>query len=284
MMTLAKSRVGRPNLQVGLKPHPDYTLQEFLGSGGFGEVWRAVTRANEVRALKFMPCRDDRAALREMRAIRMVRDLKHPHLLRIETIWSYNEYLVVAMELADSGLDHLLRTYEHERNSPMSPLEVLTCLEQVADGLDFLNKRQHRVDGHLASIQHADVKPSNMLLCGKTVKLADFGLATPVVTATQPHRRAGTADYAAPEVFQGAISVTTDQFALAVSYVQLRTGAFPFPPAPVEIPLGYVRPKADLSLLPEKERPVVARALHLEPGARWPSCLQFILRLVETLF
>src|SRR5262245_32853036 len=86
-----------PALQPGLRPHPDYVLQTFLGSGSFGEVWESTGRNGQRVALKFMRCRDDRAAQREMRAVQMMRALEHPNLLRIESIWPYRNYLVVAM-------------------------------------------------------------------------------------------------------------------------------------------------------------------------------------------
>lgn len=285
MISLTKpTRAGRPLMQPDWKPHPHYTLQAFLGSGSFGEVWEATGRDGERVALKFMRCRDDRAAHREMRAVQMMRELSHPNLLRIESIWPYKNYLVVAMELADGGMDHLLQTYQFELGTPVAPEHILLCLEQVADVLDFLNRRQHRVDGQLVSIQHGDVKPSNMLLFGTTVKLADFGLAAAVALASQPHRRSGTSDFAAHELFQGSITTVTDQFALAVSYVQLRTGRLPFPSVPGGIPLGYVRPEPDLSRLSPVERPLVARALDSNPIDRWPSCTQFILSLVDAIF
>lgn len=285
MITVSKpARCGRPLLHQDMQPHPDYTLHDFLGSGNYGEVWEATNRSGERVALKFMRCRDDRAAHREMRAVQMMRSLSHPNLLRIESIWPFNNYLVVAMELADGGMDDLLQTYQRELGTSVAPEHIVLCLEQMADVLDFLNRRQHRVDGQLVSIQHADVKPSNMLLFGTTVKLGDFGLAAPVALASQSHRRSGTADYAAQEIFQGSISMMIDQYALAVSYVQLRTGRLPFPPVPGGIPLGYVRPAPDLSRLSEAERPAVARALDPNPINRWPSCTQFILRLVDAIF
>src|SRR5207245_8949597 len=93
---------------------------------------------------------------------------------------------------------------------------VCSYLSQVAEALDFMSARQHRIEGRVVSVQHCDVKPSNMLVCGDIVKLCDFGLASVLNAPFQLHRQAGTPDFAAPEVFQGRLSDKTDQYAFAV--------------------------------------------------------------------
>src|SRR5262245_27828199 len=82
---------------------------------------------------------------------------------------------------------------------------------KIARALDFLNARQHLLDGQRVGIQHGNIKPTNLLLFGETVKISDFGLATPTGTPVKVHQRAGTWGYAAPEVLQGRLSDWTDQ-------------------------------------------------------------------------
>src|SRR5438445_671717 len=84
-----------------------------------------------------------------------------------------------------------------------------------------------RIGAAQVAIQHCDVKPSNFLLFGDTVKLSDFGLASSISCQLQGHRRAGTLAYTAPEVFQGRLSDWTDQFSLGVTYCELRSGRLP---------------------------------------------------------
>jgi serine/threonine protein kinase len=95
------------------------------------------------------------------------------------------------------------------------------------------------------------------------------------------HRRAGTLDYTAPEVFQGRLSNWTDQYALAITYCMLRGGRLPFKDTPAKFDHDYVRPQPDLSMLPVKERPVVAHALSPAPQSRWPNCSEFIMQLAR---
>src|SRR5262249_47519149 len=66
-----------------------------------------------------------------------------------------------------------------------------------------------------------------------------------------------------------------DQYSLAVTYVQLRTGRLPFRGPVADVLLGHLHREPDLSGLPEAERAAVARALAKVPEDRWPSCRTF---------
>jgi serine/threonine-protein kinase len=266
-----------------MEPYPGYKLRQLVGQGGFAEVWEAETQTGQIVALKFLPCDDSLAATKEVRSIQAVRQLQHPNLIEIYQVWSHLGYIIVAMELAEGSLLDLLEAYQTELHTPVPPEQVCLYLTQTAEALDFLNTRQHTLDGRKVSFQHCDVKPSNILLFGDTVKLADFGLASPTSAPLKFHRRAGTLDFTPPEVFQGRLSDWTDQYALAVTYCLMRGGRLPFADRPTKFVRGYTRPTPDLTMLPEPERPHVARALNAVPQSRWPSCREFIARLAQTV-
>jgi serine/threonine protein kinase len=97
--------------------------------------------------------------------------------------------------------------------------------------------------------------------------------------------RAGTLDFAAPEVHRGQLSETSDQYSLAVTYYHLRTGEFPFPhpPAGFNRAYSYSRPSPDLSRIHYGERRVLERALDLEPHNRFPSCVAFAKAMNEVV-
>jgi serine/threonine protein kinase len=268
-------------LQPGMEPYPGYRLVQLLGRGGFAEVWEAQTTAGNSLALKFLPCGDSLAASKEIRSIQALRQLEHPNLIRIDQVWCHLGYIIIAMEIAEGSLLDLLEAYLAEFNTPIVPEQVCMHLAQVAEGLDFLNTRQHMLEGQRVAFQHCDIKPSNLLLFGETVKISDFGLASPTSAMLKFHRRAGTHDYAAPEIFQGRLSDWTDQYALAVTYCLLRGGRLPFTDTPATFSRSYVRPAPDLTMLPEAERPIVARALSSVPQNRWPSCKEFIAQLAK---
>jgi serine/threonine protein kinase, bacterial len=270
-------------LKVGLEPFPGYTLRQLRGHGGFGTVWEAARDDGTTVALKFLPAVDGISASREIRSIQTVRQLAHSNLVRIDQIWCSPGYIVVSMEVAEGSLLDLLSASQAEFDAPLAADQVCSLLAGAADALDFLNARQHMLGGKKVAIQHCDVKPSNLLLFGEIVKLADFGLASPTTTRYQPHRRAGTLDFLGPEIFKGRLSERSDQYSLAVTYCQLRGGRLPFSDTPVAFDAAYTRPTPTLDMLSEPERPIIKRALHPVPQDRWPSCREMIAQLADVV-
>jgi serine/threonine-protein kinase len=266
-------------LIIGKEVCPGYRLRRLRGRGAAGSVWEAEKDNGQVVALKFLPCEDTRVAVTEVRASQTVRSLRHPHLIHLEQVWCSLGYVLVTMELADGSLLDLLDAYRIEYGIPLPAPDVCNYLSQVAQALDFLNGHNHLVEGQRIGIQHCDIKPSNLLLCGEKVKVSDFGLSSLIGSPIKQHRRAGTLDYAAPEVFQGRLSDWTDQYALGVTYVQLRSGKLPFHDTPSSFRQVYVRPTPDLSMLDPLERPVIARALAATPQDRWPTCAEMMAHL-----
>jgi serine/threonine protein kinase, bacterial len=256
----------------GMEPFPGYRLRSPLGRGGFSEVWMADNPQGKRVALKFLAGDGRRSTTEELRALQTIREFRHPHLLRIEQVWCKAGFIVVAMELADGSLAGLLDVYRTEFGTPVDAEHACLWLGEAAEALDFLNAPTHEVNGRTVGIQHCDVKPSNLLLVGETLKLADFGLAAALAERSPPPPpRGGTPVYCAPEVFGGRLSPFTDQYALAVSYCELRTGRLPFRTIPDALRPSFDR-TPDLTHLPEAERPAIARALHAVPEKRWPTC------------
>lgn len=256
-----------PRCFAGMEPSPGYKLQRFLGRGGFGEVWEADSPSGALVALKFMVVDESMAVSREIRAMQMISQFGHPNLIRIERTWCIENCLVVAMELAEGSLADLYEA-SHDSGIALKPKHLCGYLIQVAQALDFLNTRQHNVNGQRVAIQHCDIKPSNLLLCGETVKLCDFGLSTITTSSLREHRKGGTRLFMAPEVNLGRLSDRTDQYSLAVTYCVLRGGRAPFAEVTEKGPQGGL----DLSMLPADERPIIARGLAQLPEQRWPSC------------
>lgn len=272
-----------PRLASGLQPSPGFRLIRLLGSGSFGEVWEAATQTNRRLALKFLPCDARQRAAREIRALQAIRQLRHPHLIQVEGVWCFDGYIVVAMELADGSLLDLQATYRAQFGTPVVAEHSCLLLYEATEALDFLNSRQHMIGGRLVAIQHCDIKPSNLLMFGEHLKVADFGLSSVLASATETRCRAGTLDYCAPEIFRARLTSQSDQYSLAVTYCMIRGGRLPFPEGPAEFSSCYHRPKPDLTMLSERERPVVARALNPVPPDRWPSCCEFVRQLTQSL-
>lgn len=262
-------------LQAGAEPFPGYRLLHILGRGGYADVWAAENHGRPV-ALKFMRSRDPIIAAYEVRAIQSMKQIDHPHLTQIDQVWSVPGYVVFSMELADGSLMDLLYAYYEEFGGPIPPDRLCRYMAQAAEAIDFLNARHHLIDGKRVGFQHADIKPSNLLLFGDTVKLADFGLAVPMSMPRFNRNPCGSLHFAAAEVFQGWLTDRSDQYSLAVSYCLLRGGQLPFTEVPNSFREAYTRPAPDLSMLPDAERPILQRALSPIAGDRWVNCLAMV--------
>jgi serine/threonine protein kinase len=189
--------------------------------------------------------------------------------------------IVIAMDLADASLLDLFLLYAEEFQTPVEPKKVALYLYKTAQALDHLNARKHTYEGRTVGFQHGDIKPNNILLIGDDPKLADYGLATPMNGPTTPCPRHGTMEYAAPEVFQGTLTDSSDQFSLAVTYYLLRTGAFPFPTPPRVPGKNFQRPAPELGLLTPDEQPLLARALSPAPQNRFSTCTELMTQLLR---
>ncbi len=253
-------------LEPGAHPLPGYELVERLGKGGFGEVWKVKGPGGVPLALKFISLEGNAGAI-EQRALNLMMNVRHPHLLGVFGVWQQQGYLILALELADRTL---MQRFEEARvqGAPGIPRnELWRYLYEAASALDHLNGQ---------GIQHRDVKPQNILLVGGGVKVADFGLAKLLEHTQASNTGHYTPYYAAPEFFNGQTSPRSDQYCLAVSYCQLRGGRTPFEGNLYQLAYAHVNKAPDLDMLPEAERVVVARALAKQPEERWPSCQAFV--------
>jgi serine/threonine protein kinase len=269
--------------EAGSVPFPGYRLLRLRGRGGFATVWEATNPAGEHIAMKFMSSGNASSTAREVRSIQAVQKLTHPNLLHTRDVWCIPGNIVIAMDLADASLLDLFLLYADEFQTPVDAKRVCIYLYKTAQALDFLNARKHIFEGRSVGFQHGDIKPNNILLVGDEPMLADYGLATPMHGTNTPCPRQGTMEYAAPEVFHGTLSDTSDQFSLAVSYYLLRAGAFPFPPPPRVASKGYMRPPPDLSLVTPDEQKVLQRALSTVPQDRFPTCMEFMQRMLVAM-
>jgi serine/threonine protein kinase len=268
---------------VNTEPIPGYRLLEPLGKGGFGEVWKCEAPGGLHKAIKFVTNGDDAlhqdgsGAEQELRALQHVKAIRHPFLLSMDRVEVVNGELLIVMELADRSLQDLLEQRRKAGHPGIAREELLAYLEEAAEVLDLMNLEH--------GLQHLDIKPRNLFLVGRHVKVADFGLVNSLaeLNGNQPHAvqlGAITPLYAAPESFLGKITVFSDQYSLAVTYHELLTGALPFAGKNFrQLAMQHMQEDPDLSRLPELDRPHVARALAKDATKRFASCMEFITAL-----
>ena len=262
--------VGDFRLSPGWEPVPGYVLGHRLGSGGFGEVWQAVGPGGVTLAIKFINL-DGGLGAGEIRALDLLKNIHHPHLIGISGVWRTDDLLIIAMELADGTLNDALDQAQIEGEVGIDPDLLVEYFREAAKGIDHLNA---------LGIIHHDIKPRNLLLMSGGVKVADFGLARSTEPSPEQSRLQMTPSYASPELCRGEACDRTDQYALAVSYCELRGGRLPFEGNQWQVITGHLQGEPDLNMIPAVERPVVARALEKNPIQRWADCRSFVGALV----
>lgn len=292
-----------------------YRLEAFLGRGQFGDVWRTTAPGGTAAALKFIDL-SGKQGLKEFRGIQRVKEVRHANLMPITALWmldrdgdvlsdnileSYDrdtadgaidrtltaeeleeipkpQWLVVAMLLGTKSLIDCLEEHQEEGHPGIPVKELLHYMADAAKGIDFLNTRRHDLGEGPAAIQHCDIKPANMMLVGDSVVICDFGLARMLgdVAATATGM-VGSPAYMAPECINRKPSAATDQYSLAISYVELRTGQLPFEDATYMGVLEAHRSgNLDLAGLSEAEQEVIRKATHLDPAERFATCTELV--------
>ena len=262
------------------EPIPGYRLLEPLGRGGFGEVWKCEAPGGLLKAIKFVAGSvnvlygDDCDAQRELKALQLIKSIRHPFLLAMDRVELIGDDLLIVMELADRNLHDLFREYRQASQPGIPRSELLAYLREAAEVLDLLNQEY--------GLQHLDIKPQNLFLVGRHVKVADFGLVNSLTEQGRRERPAASPLYAAAEIFHGKVSLFSDQYSLAVTYQELLTGSLPFQSKVVhELVQEHLHAEPELTLLPASDRPIVARALAKDPRQRFDSCGAFVEALVE---
>jgi tetratricopeptide (TPR) repeat protein len=190
--------------------------------------------------------------------------------------------LIVAMGLGDFSLFDRLEQCRAQGGTGIPPDELFRYMDDVAEAVDFLNSPVHELGSGPAAIQHCDIKPHNLMVMGGRAQICDFGLAR-MVGADRATTASATLAYAAPECLQsGKPSPSTDQYSLAVSYYELRTGALPYrDEALAAVMDAKLQGKLDFSRLTSAEQAVLRRATLRNPADRFPSAVALVGALRE---
>ncbi|MFJ3938868.1 serine/threonine-protein kinase [Streptomyces parvus] len=214
-----------------------YLLEEPLGRGATGTVWRARQRETAgaeaavagqpgetvaIKVLKEELANDADVVMRFLRERSVLLRLTHPNIVRTRDLVVEGDLLALVMDLID-GPD--LHRYLRE-NGPLTPVAAALLTAQIADAL---------AASHADGVVHRDLKPANVLLDERdgamTPMLTDFGIArladSPGLTRT--HEFVGTPAYVAPESAEGRPQTSAvDIYGAGILLYELVTGRPPF--------------------------------------------------------
>jgi eukaryotic-like serine/threonine-protein kinase len=246
-----------------------YLLQERVGTGGMGVVWRAhderLGREVAVKEL-YRPANLDQAeadvaTLRAMREARITARLHHPHAVPVFDVVDHDGQPYLVMQYFPSrSLADLLA--EH---GSLEPAEVARIGSEVAAAL---------ADAHRLDVVHRDVKPANVLIGDDgTAKISDFGIAHALGDAslTSTGMVTGTPAYLAPEAARGEPATpASDVFSLGSTLFAALEGAPPFGTS--ENPMALLHRVAGGNVLPPQRpgplTPLLQRMLAKRPQDR----------------
>lgn len=249
-----------------------YEILDRISEGGMATVFRARRLADDqVVALKVLReqfASDVEFVERFQREARAVRELSHPHMVRVYDSGRDGAVHFIAMEYVEGeNLKEDIR--RHGRLAPDRAVEIAA---QVLDALEY---------AHAHGIVHRDIKPQNILLTRDGgVKVTDFGIARAMssATITQTGTVLGSVQYLSPEQARGApVERATDLYSLGVVLYEMVTGRLPFGgDSPIAIALAHVNqappaPRTAVPTLPERLEGIILVALAKSPARRYGS-------------
>ena len=249
-----------------------YRVVRHLARGGMAEVYlgrdELLDRPVAIKVLVSELAADDSFVERFRREARAAAGLNHHNIVSIYDFGEDDGAYFIVMEYVDGRtLRDIIRA-----GGPMAPADAVQVGAEVAAAL---------AAAHSQGIVHRDVKPANVLIAGKTVKVTDFGIARAANVRqglTMPGTVMGTATYLSPEQAQGrTVDYRSDLYSLGMVIYEMLTGKAPFAgDNPVAIatkqmtetppPPSSVNPR-----VPPALDEVVMRAISREPGARQPT-------------
>jgi serine/threonine protein kinase len=280
---------------VGRVLDDKYRLDERLGEGGMGTVYRAthllIDRSVAIKVLNQRFVEDEAARERFRREARAAGRLQHPNIAAVTDFGQTADGLVyIVMELLEGrSLREVIAT-----DVPLDVARAVSLMLQISGAV---------AAAHEAGIIHRDLKPGNIHIVQRrnlppAVKVLDFGIAKlatdgtdePEVHAlTQTGVMIGTPRYMSPEQCDGArLTPTADVYSLGIILYELLTGTTPFNgPTPLSVALQHsskepTRPRELRPAIPAALEAVVLHALAKKPDERPADAGEFRRELYAT--
>jgi serine/threonine protein kinase len=264
-----------------------YRLIDKLGAGGMGEVWRAedtkLLRPVAIKILSERIASDPEWKERFLREARTIAQMNHRNIATIYSFEQEGDKVFIAMELVEGeSLATVLA------RGALQPVEAVRIVKHVAEAL---------AEAHDKGVVHRDVKPDNVIIGKRVVKVLDFGIAKQLIsstaspTLTQAGLIVGTPFYMSPEQALGRpVDARSDLFSLGVVLYEALAGKRPFEGESVtETMMNIIMQEAtELSAVaprvPAALVEIVGRALQKKPERRYGSAGEMVDALARVDF
>ena len=277
---------------VGRTLDEKYCVEERLGAGGMGAVYRArhlsMDRPVAIKVLHQRLSEDEVARVRFQIEARAAVHLQHSNAVSVTDFGQTSEGCVyIVMELLEGRtLREIL-----SREAPIETARAISMMLQASDAV---------AAAHEAGIIHRDLKPSNILVTQSAdqpavVKVLDFGIAKfadddeEATTLAETNSVIGTPRYMSPEQYNGnELTPAADVYSLGVILYEMLTGMVPFSGAtPAEIAEKHANnpphlPREIVAAIPEDVERIVLQALEKQPADRPANAAEFRRELLET--
>ncbi|GAA3985767.1 hypothetical protein GCM10022247_00290 [Allokutzneria multivorans] len=239
-----------------------YRLEQHIGAGGMGTVWRAIDEHHGREVALKQATGDDRSRDLLRREATIVARLDHPNIVSfLGEVHDGDEWWLVMEHMPSGNLSTLIHI-----EGAMPYERVARLGAQLADALAVV---------HANDVLHRDIKPSNVLIDSDgTVKLSDFGISRVLgteATRTQSGLVGGTPAFLAPEIANGEEpTAASDVFSLGATLFTAVEGKPPYGDA--ENPLALLRRVATAPVPVAANAgplaPVLAELMRRDPAAR----------------
>ncbi|KAI3704396.1 hypothetical protein L1987_74615 [Smallanthus sonchifolius] len=198
----------------------NFSEENILGKGGFGEVFKAIIDDKNVVAVKKLQVQNVRAKEDFENEVKLISNIRHRNLLRLLGWSSEGSDLLLVLEYMTNGsLDQFLWGAKRGTLDWNQRYEIILG---IAKGLAHLHNEFH------VKIIHRDIKSSNILLSDDfKAKIADFGLARfqPEEETHVNTKFVGTLGYAAPEyALRGVLSEKVDTYSFGIVILEIVSG------------------------------------------------------------
>jgi serine/threonine protein kinase len=284
--TTKASPIGRAMamIEIGDKIDNRYRITSRIAHGGMADVYEAYDVVNRrsvaIKVMRLDMMDSPKNIERFHRECIAAASLNNPNIVKVYGQGSIDGRPYMANEYVDG------RTLRDKLNvvsgHNLAPLEACEVMLQLTNGVQYI---------HEHGLLHRDIKPDNLFyLPDGSVKIADFGISTPLGEKTSGDAVTGTVYYTAPEILMGNEAlVQSDIYSMGIVFYEMLTGSIPFDGQTAEevaiaqIKKHFPEPSKMIPSVPKAVDKIVIKACRKRPEERYSSALEMHTAIEEAM-